>query len=477
MNKNILITAAVTLIIGTIAGYLLAPADNMPDHDATTQTATQAAANKPLFYRNPMNPEITSPMPTKDHMGMDYIPVYADAASASDMPTGTVTIDPVTEQNIGVRIALAERKTLSRAIRSVGRVTFNEERVTRLHPKVDGWVDKLFIDKTGDRVKKDTMLLSIYSPQLMATEEEYLLALNNAETLKGSPFKDIREGAASLKRSARERLELFDVPAHQIAELERTRKVMKNIHIHSPFDGIVMKIGAREGQRITPETELYMIADLSRVWTIVDLYEDDMPWVREGDMAKMQVAGIPGRTFIGKVTYIYPYLEAKTRTVKIRLEFDNADFELKPEMFANVTIQASRQVDAIVVPSESIIRTGAREQLFVKLASGKFEPRIVKLGLSAEGMTQIIEGVAVGEAVVTSSQFLIDSESKLKEATAKMLGTTEQQDKASPAMEMGGMNMDEHPTEKPDRSGEKQMDMEHMNHMGDMNMDHMRGDQ
>ena len=436
MNKNIIFTAIITLVIGVAAGYLLAPTGEMQEHER----AGQAAAKKPRFYRHPMNPEITSPAQAKDNMNIDYIPVYADGASEPDMPAGTVTIDPVIEQNIGVRTAIAERKTLSRTIRSLGRIAFNEERVTRLHPKVDGWVEKLFIDKTGERVKKDTMLLSIYSPQLMATEEEYLLALNNVETLKESPFRDIREGAVSLKRSARERLELFDVPAHQIAELERTRKVMKNLHIHSPFDGIVMKIGAREGQRITPQTELYMIADLSKVWAIVDLYEDDMPWVREGDMADMQVAGIPGRTFSGKVTYIYPYLEAKTRTVKIRLEFDNPDFELKPEMFANVTVKASRQVDAVVVPSESIVRTGAREQVFIKHGSGKFQPRTVTVGISADGETQIIKGVKAGEEVVTSSQFLIDSESKLREATAKMLERSKSKphdhDEPQPAMKM-----------------------------------------
>jgi Cu(I)/Ag(I) efflux system membrane fusion protein len=441
MNKNIIITAVVMLMIGAAAGYLLAPTEEMP---ADTPAASEE--KKPLFYRNPMNPNVTSPVPAKDQMGMDYIPVFADGRAGSDMPAGTVSIDPVTEQNMGVRTTHAKRKTLTRSIRSVGRITFNEERVTRLHPKVDGWVEKLFIDKTGDQVKKDTMLLSIYSPQLMSTEEEYLLALNNAEILKESPFKDIRDGAENLKRSTRERLELLDVPAHQITELERTRKIKKNLHIHSPFDGVVMKIGAREGQRVTPQTELYMIADLSKVWAVVDLYEDDMPWVREGDMAEMKVAGVPGKTFTGKVTYIYPYLEAKTRTIKIRLEFNNPDFELKPDMFANVTVKASKKVNAVIVPSEAIIRTGTREQVFVKYGSGKFEPRIVTVGISADGETQIIAGVKAGEEVVTSSQFLIDSESKLREATSKMLEASKPEpqnhDASQPTMKMEMPNHD-----------------------------------
>ncbi len=164
-----------------------------------------------------------------------------------------------------------------------------------------------------------------------------------------------------------------------------------------------------------------MITDLSRVWVIVDLYEDDLPWVRKDDTAKMQVAGIPGRVFSGKVAYIYPYLEAKTRTIKIRLEFDNADFALKPDMFANVEVLASRQVDAVTVPAESIVRTGTQEQVFVQRAPGRYEPRMVTVGVSANGQTQIVSGLEAGEVVVTSSQFLIDSESKLKEATAKMM--------------------------------------------------------
>ncbi|MES0372189.1 MAG: efflux RND transporter periplasmic adaptor subunit, partial [Mariprofundaceae bacterium] len=456
MNKNIIITAIVTLIIGVSAGYFLAPAGKTGSETGTEKIASKE--RKPLFYRNPMNPLITSPVPAKDEMGMKYIPVYADSETSSGMTAGTVSIDPVTTQNIGVRTATVKRTTLSRVIRSVGRVTFDEQRVARFHSKIDGWIEELFIEKTGDRVKKDTMLLSIYSPQLVASEEEYILALTNADTLKESPFKDIRNSAESLVRSSRERLELLDVPAHQLREIERTRKVIKRLHIHSPFDGTVMKIGAREGQRVTPETELYMIADLTRLWVIVDLYEDDMPWVKEGDMAEMRVSGIPGETFKGKVSYIYPYLEAKTRTVKVRLEVDNSDLRLKPEMFANVTLMSNRQLNAITVPSEAIVRTGAREQLFIERAAGKFEPRDVVIGVSADGETQILEGLRVGEKVVTSSQFLIDSESKLKEATSKMLETLQPETDAKPAqMDHGDMQMDH---------GDMQMDH------GDMQMDH-----
>jgi len=466
MNKNIIATAVIALLVGGGIGYGVSSGK----HGATDTRQSTAGERQPLFYRNPMNPEITSPVPAKDEMGMDYVPVYAEdsqpkeskplfyrnpmnpeitsplpakdemgmdyipvyAEQDAGAPAGTVRIDPTVVQNIGVRTAVAKRATLSRSIRTIGRVTYDEQRVVRLHPKYDGWVEKLFIDKTGDRVRKGDMLLSIYSPQLVSTQEEYLLALDSAARLKDSPFADVREGAASLLRSTRERLQLLDVPQHQIAQLGAERKVMKGMHIHSPLDGVVMNIGAREGERITPQTELYMVTDLSHVWVTVDIYEDDIPWVRKDDTAKMRVAGIPGRIFTGKVAYIYPYLEPKTRTIKIRLEFDNSDFALKPDMFANVELLAGRQVDALAVPAESIVRTGTQEQVFVRRAPGRFEPRRVVPGVSANGQIQIVSGLEEGEVVVTSGQFLIDSESKLKEATAKMLDAARQSPDAPP---------------------------------------------
>ncbi|MBL4775622.1 MAG: efflux RND transporter periplasmic adaptor subunit [Mariprofundus sp.] len=469
MNKQILITALITLLVGGGGGYWLA---SQGGGMSQQQASDVAAEKKVLFYRNPMNPNITSPVAAQDEMGMDYIPVYADDGNDSNAPVGTVKINPTVVQNIGVRTIKAELKTLSRSIRTIGRVTFDEERVTRLHPKYDGWVEEMFIDRTGDKVSKDTMLMSIYSPQLVATQEEYLLALNNVQMLKNSPFPDIRQGAQSLLRSARQRLQLLDVPAHQIRSLNKTRKIMKGVHIHSPFNGIVMKIGARQGQRITPETELYMIADLSRIWVIVDLYEDDLPWVREGDTANMTVAGIPGRTFTGTVNYIYPYLEAKTRTIKMRLEFDNPELALKPDMFANVNIKAGKQIDAVIVPSEAIVRTGEHEQVFVQRAPGQFEPRRVVVGVDSQGQVQILEGIKAGEIVVTSSQFLIDSESKLKEATAKMMqaiqAKSESGSMATDAMEMGGMDMGE--MNMPNDMGMSDMEMGSMG-MGDMKME------
>jgi len=425
---------------------------------------------KVLFYRNPMNPAITSPVPAKDEMGMDYVPVYADGGASDGAPVGTVSIDPVTVQNIGVRTARAEQRSLSHAVRAVGRVDFNEKRLARLHPKIEGWIEVLRVSTTGSVVKKNDILLSIYSPQLVSSQEEYLLALHNLQVLKDSPYEEIRRGAQELVDSSRERLRLLDVPEHQIHELEVTRKLKNRIHIHSPFDGTVIKVGVREGQYVTPKTELYMLADLSRVWVYVDIYEEDLPWVKLGDEAAMRVRAAPGRTFHGKVVYVYPYMERKTRTARVRLEFDNPDLLLKPEMFANVTLHSGRVIDAVVVPSEAIVRSGERDLVFIVRAPGKFEPRPVTLGLASEGLVQIIDGVKPGEEVVTSAQFLIDSESKLREATAKMLdslagageGATDagmdmsdmdmgdmsfdspsKDDKSMDGLSMDGMNMDE----------------------------------
>lgn len=420
MNSKAL--AAVMLLMALAAaagGYWFGTQRTMPGTDTGIATP---GAREPLFYRNPMNPEVTSPVPTKDAMGMDYVPVFADEAVAG--PAGTVQIDPVTVQNIGVRTEKVELRSMSRAIQTVGRVDYDEHRLVRLHPKTEGWIEKLYVDTTGQPVKKNAILLSIYSPQLVSTQQEYVLALKSLETLRTSPFPDVRHGAETLVETSLERLRLLDVPEHQIEDLTKTLEVKKELHIHSPTDGVVINIGSREGQYVTPPTELYAIADLSNVWVFVDVYEDELPWIGVGDEATMTVTALPGQEFRGTLSYIYPYAESKTRTVKVRMEFDNEGLLLKPDMFADVSIKASAMPAAVVVPSEAIIRSGLREQVFVQRAPGKFEPRDVTIGISSDGWTQIKSGVTAGEEVVVSAQFLIDSESKLREATTKMREAT-----------------------------------------------------
>jgi Cu(I)/Ag(I) efflux system membrane fusion protein len=420
MNKQTIIIGGITvsmaIILGAGLGYWLAK--RQPAAEAIEASAG-AKDPEPLYYRSPMNPEVTSPVPAKDPMDMDYIPVYADD-NAAGAPAGTVTIDPVTVQNIGVRTAVAERRTMSRVINTVGRVDYDETRLYRMHPKTEGWIEELQVNTTGAPVRRDDVLFSIYSPQLVSTQQEYVLALNGLETLQASSFEEVRTGAAELVDNAMERLRLMDVPEHQIEELRRTRQVKKQLHIHAPAEGIVINVGVREGQYVTPRDQLYAIADLSKVWVLVDIYEKELPWVRVGDEAEMTIMAAPGEAFTGRLTYIYPYAESATRTVKARLEFENPELLLKPNMFADVTIQASARREAVAVPAEAIVRSGLREQVFVVRGPGKFEPREVTIGVSSDGWTEIRDGVAPGEQVVVSAQFLIDSESKLREAASKM---------------------------------------------------------
>jgi Cu(I)/Ag(I) efflux system membrane fusion protein len=452
MSKATIITGAIMLSVGVAGGYWLSqntaspaiveqeakplyyrnpmnpsvtspiPAQDSMGMDYIPVYAEKkelTSERKVLFYRNPMNPSVTSPTPAKDSMGMDYVPVYHEGASSE--VAGTVKIDPVVVQNIGVRTAVAKSEAISRTVRTVGRVDFDEERMARLHPKVQGWIEELRVDKTGEAVAKDDILLSIYSPQLVSTQQEYLLALNNLSALGDSPIEEIRQGAKDLVKSSRERLQFLDVPEHQIRELEGTREIKKKIHIHSPVEGTVLKIGARQGQHVTPQTELYMLADLKQVWVFADIYENEIPWVKEGDKVEMTLVSVPGRTFLGEVSYIYPYSEAKTRTTKVRIVFDNADLLLRPGMFTEVSILSDTRDKSVVVPSESVVRSGGKPQVFVVREPGKFEPRKVTLGIESDGQIEVISGVNEGEEVVTSAQFLVDSESKLREATAKMM--------------------------------------------------------
>jgi len=438
MNKFTgLLLVIVAAGLGLAGGYQLA-------EQASPSIKAEAVSTEPevLFWRNPMNPAITSPVFTQDDMGMDYLPVYA-GTNASPDTVGTVIIDPVVVQNIGVRTAPVEQRGLSRQLTAVGHVDFDEERLASLHPKTTGWVEKLMVDQTGVALSRDAMLLEIYSPDLVAAQQEYLIALANWESLTQHPGQ-MRDNARQVLDSALERLQLYDVPAHQIEELSTARKPMRSLHIHTPFAGRVMNIGVREGQYITPKDELYLIADLSRVWVSVDVYEDDLPWIALGDKAQMRVRAAPGREFHGVVSFIHPVVDRRSRTVDVRLEFDNPDAVLKPGMFANIVLSVDNRPEALVVPSQAIVRSGQREQVFVAIGEGKFEPRDVRLGISAGGLTQLHSGVEVGERVVVSSQFLIDSESKLLEATAKMMAPDASAQAMTDAdMDMSNMSMND----------------------------------
>lgn len=438
MNKSTIFIAFIMLAVGLAFGYWFSGGSD----DAAPAASSE---RQPLFYRNPMSPTVTSPVPAKDAMGMDYIPVYADSDSNDKDVAGTVKVDPVVRQSMGVRTAVARRTSITRAVRAVARVDYDEEKMVRLHPKVEGWIEELRVNKTGETVDKDAVLLSIYSPRLVSTQQEYLLALNNRRALESSPIEEIRRGAEELVASSRERLKLFDVPEHQIRELEQSKKIQKNLHIHSPVAGTVINIGARKGQYVTPKTELYMIVDLSKVWVFANIYEYELPWVRVGDQVEMTLTGIPGKTFTGELDYIYPYAESRTRSIKVRLVFDNPELLLKPEMFAEVVIHSDKVVDTIVIPSEAVIRSGREDRVFVVRAPGKFEPTTVKLGFQSAGQVSVLEGLEDGDEVVVSGQFLLDSESSLREAARKMMEVEDTEPASNTdmdGMDMNGMDMD-----------------------------------
>ncbi|HQU17091.1 MAG: efflux transporter periplasmic adaptor subunit [Chromatiales bacterium 21-64-14] len=426
MSRSTLFAATLALAVGAGGGYWLATRHTAPHTGGDAPGAPAPAATgqtpKVLYYRNPMNPAVTSRVPTKDSMGMDYIPAYQDrGAGATAAAPGTVTIDPVMVQDMGVRTARAERRSLSRVIRTVGQVAVDERRVVRVHPKSEGWVRQVTVATTGQPVRRGQVLLRLYAPQIVSTEQEYLLALRQNARLGASPYPDIRSGARELVRSARQRLALLDVPAAEIRALVRRGSVLDSVPLDAPAGGIALRVGVREGQYVTPRTELYQIADLSRIWVYANLYDYELPWVQVGDPAKLTLAALPGVTLKGRITYLYPYADNPTRTVRARMEFENPDLALRPDLYADVRIHASRQVDAVVIPSAAVLNTGTRKLVFVQRAPGRFEPRDVVTGVSSDGRVQILKGIAAGETVVTSGQFLIDSESNLREAAANLM--------------------------------------------------------
>lgn len=326
-----------------------------------------------------------------------------------------IRIDPVMQQNMGLRTALVEKGPLHHTIRTYGHVTYDETRTAQISPKVNGWLEKLFVDFTGEHVEKGAPLFEIYSPRLLAAQEEFLTAFRNFQR---APNERNREFLAS----ARRRLGFFDVAESEIEAIEVANAVKKTLIIRSPFRGVVTHKNAVEGGFVKVGTTVYTIADLSRVWVEAHIYEYELDRVERGQPAEMTLPYRPGRVFEGKVAYIYPYLQQKTRDVVIRLEFENPDLTLKPDMYADVRIKTTGEAKGVVIPSEAVIRSGERNVVFVAKGDGKFSPRETTLGLPLDGGNiHVLVGLSPGENVVTSGQFLLDSESKLQEAVQKMM--------------------------------------------------------
>lgn len=399
-----------------------APQPAVESSPTTPAAPTTAGERKILYYRNPMDPTITSPVPMKDSMGMDYVPVHEEEKPqvASGVP-GLAAVEISSEglRLAGVQTVPAVAGRLDRSIRTVGIVAADETRIQHVHTKIAGWVEKLYVNFTGQPVHAGQPILSIYSQELLASQEEFLRAREAAARFASSAIPEVRAGGEDLLAAARRRLALFDVPDSFIAELERTGTAQRTVTLDSPVSGFVTMKSVFEGQQVEPGMELFTITDLSRVWIEADLYEYEARSLRLGERAIVSLPYDPSQRLEGHIAFIYPTLNAETRTLKVRFELPNPDAALKPGMFANVEL-AVEATDGIVIPDSALMDTGERQVVFVAKGGGLFEPREVKVGVRSSGKAQILSGVSEGDQVVIRANFLLDSESRLRAAIAGM---------------------------------------------------------
>jgi Cu(I)/Ag(I) efflux system membrane fusion protein/cobalt-zinc-cadmium efflux system membrane fusion protein len=353
---------------------------------------------------------------------MELTPVKPGTSNPSqDGGDETISIDPTTVQNMGVRTEKVSRRRLEKTLRTVGLMTYEEGRQYSINSKIDGWVEKLHVNEEGRTIARGRPLLEIYSPELVAAQQEYLLALRNARKLAAAPLAEVAESGGRLLEAARNRLKYWDISEQQIAALEASGMVSKTLTLFSPQSGVVTSKKVVEGMRVAAGEELLRISDISRIWINADIFEYELPWLKVGQAARIELPFAPGKVYSGKITYIYPYLKNETRTARARVELANPGLELKPDMYANVQIETQTIVDALVIPSHALLNSGNGQTVFVALDGGKFEPRQVTSGVSDDGgYVQILSGLAEGEPVVVSAQFLLDSESSLRTALRKM---------------------------------------------------------
>ncbi len=352
-----------------------------------------------------------SATPSSGHEGMPGM--VKEGGKEAGMPTGAVRLSPDRQQFLGVVLTPVEKRRLARQIKTVGRVEYDERRLAFVNTKFGGWIERLDVDFTGVFVRKGQTLMAIYSPELVSAQEEYLLALKAVRSMpSGTSSRELLD-------AARRRLLLWDIRQEHIDELERTGRARRTLEIHSPISGYVIEKMALQGLRIEPGMNLYKIADISRVWIDAAIYEYEVPLIRLGQEATVALPYTPGETLAGKVSYVYPYLDEKTRTVKVRVEFQNPEEKLKPGMYGEVLFR-SDQGEALAVPKSAVLDTGSRKLVFVSRGEGRFDPREIRTGYLAGDYYQVLEGLQAGEQVVTSANFLIDSESQLSTATGAM---------------------------------------------------------
>lgn len=367
-----------------------------------TGTEKQTRQKKILYWVAPMDPEYRRDEPGKSPMGMDLVPVYEESGANQ----GDVIISPTVENNLGVRSTIVTTGKLWRKIDTVGYVGADESRVSHIHLRVDGWIENLAVSVEGERVVKGQRLFDIYSPKLVNAMEEYVQAL--------------RSQNSRLKSASREKMQSLGISLKQIKQLDKNRKIPQTTSIYAPQDGIVSMMMVREGMYIKPSNQVMTLADLSSVWVLAEVFEGQSEWVKTGQSADVSLSFIPGRTWEGIVDYVYPSLDAKNRTLKVRLRFDNPDELLKPNMYANVTIYGGAKLDVLSVPREALIRSGNHERLIIASGEGRYEQRRVVAGMESGDWIEIRSGIKAGEKVVTSAQFLIDSEASMKASLQRM---------------------------------------------------------
>jgi len=371
------------------------------------------------YWRAPMDPSYIRHEPGKSPMGMDLVPVYEDEA---DTAPGLVQIEPAFVQNIGVRSEPVTRTDIPYTLRTVGTVTYNDERVSWVTTKYEGWIEKVYVNYIGETVTKGQKLFEIYSPQLVTTQTEYLQALDYAATLADGRYPDVTARARSLVDAARQRLKYWDISDEQIADLERTRQPRRTLAVVSNVDGVVIQKmdQALEGMFVKVGMNLYKIVDRSTVWVEAEVFENQAPWLQLGQRARVELPYDRAKVFSGRVRYLYPFLSNKTRTLRVSLELANPHRELRADMYVNVTFDVPSARGVLAVPTEAVIHSGTRDLVVIDLAGGRFQVRDVELGLSGDGIVEVRRGLAEGDQVVVSAQFLIDSESNLREAIRKL---------------------------------------------------------
>ena len=414
-----------------ICGMRLVPMDDAHDEAASTgsdPSAQSAAPDAPhpsrkVVYRSTMNPNEVSDRPGKDSMGMEMVPVETEeppsGASATVQGLSTVRLSEAKRQLIGVKTSEVTRAPFERTVRAVGRVTFDETRLRHVHTKIAGFVEKLYANVTGEVVRQGQPLLDIYSPELLASQQEYLVALQSRARTAGSSIPSVASSGDALVASARRRRELFDLSDEQIKEVETTGKARRTVTLYAPISGTILDRMVTQGQRIEPETDLLTVADLSRVWVLASVYQYELPFVRQGQRATMTLSYLPGKSYEGRVSLVYPVIDAATRTAQVRIEFTNDGLELKPDMYAQVTLIADLG-ERTAVPASAVMDTGDRSIVFVDKGQGYFEPRDVKIGIRLPDSYEVLGGLDAGDRVLTSANFFVDSESKLKAALAAM---------------------------------------------------------